>query len=144
MVDTIQNITYNYKERRALYEEYQKIELDCENLEKSLDAIDNDEEYELKFMEWSKKLDFKHNAWKKCFAAQFHRCRNKWFTSVVDELPDNEFKSISEKQYYAFLRYACDKDENNWRSYESYCRVGNYLITLIWKNSLRAIKKEIY
>ncbi|MCM1270689.1 MAG: hypothetical protein NC247_08730 [Ruminococcus flavefaciens] len=143
MVNTIQNRNYNYKERSALYAEFSNWKKKTDEMLESASNIDDDAEYENAMIEVGKLFDLENKLYMKCFSAQFHKCRNAWFQKIVDELPDNgEYKYLTEKQYYAFKRYAYDEDENNWRDGKTYCRVGNYLITLVWHNSLRAIKKE--
>ena len=144
MIDTIRDETYNHKERSALYAEYKSLSDKHSKMLEFSDSIDDDDEYDEYFETIYAVSALKKVAYLKCFAAQFHKCRNSWFAKVVDELPeDGRYKRISEKQYCIFKRYAYDEDRDNWRTGESYCRVGNYLITLVWHNALRAIKKEV-
>ena len=143
MIDTICDVEYNRKERSALYAEYKSLSDKHSKMLELSDNIDNDDEYDEYFETIYAVSALKKVAYLKCFAAQFHKCRNSWFAKVVDELPeDGRYKRISEKQYCIFKRYACDENRDNWRTGEAYCRVGDYLVTLVWHNSLRAIKKE--
>lgn len=142
MVNTIRCVSYNTKEREKLYADYLAVQKEAETLRDEIYAIENDDEFERREHETVEAGEKVCMAYKKCFAAQFHRCKNGWFAKIVEELTENEYKPISERQHYCFSQYARDTDENNWRDGKSYCRVGDYLVTLVWHNSLRAIKKE--
>lgn len=142
MVNTIGNVSYNTKERDKLYAEYLTAKKESDAISKEILAIEDDAEYERRLSEIDKANKKVLAAYKKCFAAQFHKCKNEWFSKVVNGLREKEYMVISKKQYECFIKFASDTDENGWRSGESYCRVGDYLVTLVWHNALRAIKKE--
>lgn len=142
MVDTIERVSYNTKERKKYYKDFLTVKKEAEALRTEIYAIEDDAEFERRESEILAAGEKICKAYNKCFAAQFHRCKNEWFAKIIEELNDEQYKSISEKQYYFFRQYASDTDKNNWRDGKSYCRVGDYLVTLVWHNSLRAIKKE--
>lgn len=142
MVNTIGYVSYNTKEREKLYRDYLAVQKEAEILRSKIYSIENDNEFEKREYETVEACEKVCMAYKKCFAAQFHHCKNSWFAKIIEELTENEYRPISERQYYCFIQYAHDIDENNWRDGKSYCRVGDYLVTLVWHNSLRAIKKE--
>ena len=138
-VDTIHN-AYNLKERLLLDNELRKLETERD---KALASIPNEEEYDEKFDEVSESYrKLMSVQFLKCFAAQFPKCRNKWFLQVVKGIPLNKWKEISAEQYNAFLSYAGYKDDEHWKTHETYCRVANCFVTLKWKNGFRAIKVE--
>lgn len=141
-VNTVRN-HYNDAERAKLADEYFKAEQAWETaLEKASD-IEDDDAYctELDRIDHNEGA-IKSALWIKCFAAQFHKTRNEWFAGVVEQYADGEWHSISEKQYRCFTKYACDEDCDTWKNGQKYCRCGNKLITVIWKNAHRAIKVQ--
>ena len=138
MVNTIGCVSYNTKERDKLCAEYLTVKKEADAISKEIFAIEDDAEYEKRLCEVDKASEKAVAAHKKCFAAQFHKCKNAWFANVVDSLTDGENKWITKRQYQCFAAYACDRDDNSWRSGESYCRVGSCLVTL----TRYTIKKE--
>lgn len=142
MINTIRCASFNRQAREKLYAEYLAAQKKAEALRAEIYAIENNTEFEKREREAFEASEKVCEAYKKCFAAQFHRCNSCWFAKIVEELTENEYKPISEKQHYYFRQYASDTDETGWQDGKSYCRVGDYLITLVWHNSLRAIKKE--
>lgn len=138
-VDTIRR-PYNLKERTKLDNELCSLET---QREKALSLIPNEECYDDEYdSTYEKYKELILSQFRKCFAAQFPKTYNKWFINIVYSLPLNKWKNITAKQYYAFSQYAGNEDCDSWKTGESYCRVDNMLVTLIWKNSHRAIKVE--
>lgn len=123
--DTIHSV-YNYDERIRLDKEYE------EKRKKWEESVDDDEAEEKAFQEMRR-------AERKCFAAQFPKTRNKWFSGVVDnfvksgkrydKLRNRYELYISEKQFDCFSQF-CRDDCDSWATNCCYCRCGNYLITL--------------
>lgn len=144
MVNTIDCVSYNYNERKRLYSEYLSAKNNFEMLLEEVSNIDDDEEYN---NSWCEVEDAQHKsylAYYRCFAAQFHKCKNEWFRKVVSDLPLGQYKRLTEKQYSVFSKYVFDTDNNNWRDGASYCRVDDYLVTIVrsrFGNST-SIKKE--
>lgn len=132
MINTIENIAYNNKERMAL-------ECECDKLEKEYKER-NDRVFEIEdedtFQEEMKKLD----EWKtanldiarlRCFAAQFPKRKNAWFENAVAGFAANGTEhTISPRQYECFSRYASCTDRDTWRNNAMYCRVGTKLVEL--------------
>lgn len=129
-------------ERDALNGIYESQLAVIESKRKELDTIDDDGAWEAAMNEVDRLIDESHKTWLKCFAAQFHKCKNEWFNAVIARYPTDTVIPISEKQFYVFSQYASDTDSNAWRTKEQYCRCGEYLVTLKWKNSNRSIKKQ--
>lgn len=142
MVNTIEYAGYNVKEREHLYKIFLSLKAQAKALTEEIYAIEDDDELEKREPEVGEMSERVIKAYMACFAAQFHSCQNEWFKRVVDKLPAEKWQYITEKQYFCFVRYASDTDNNHWRDGKSYCRVGDYLVTLVWHNGLRAIKKE--
>ena len=133
---------YNYDEREKLNAELLRLEEEEQTL---LNAVPDGEEFDDEFDEIHDRYRERiKSQFRKCFAAQFPKCRNKWFKQVVEGFPsDGKSHSITKKQYYTFSRYACHEDENNWKSHESYCRVDNKLVTLWAWNGWCSITIEL-
>ena len=142
MINTIECVGYNLKERERLYDTFLVLKAQKTKLMDEIYSIDNDEEVEKREPEISEMSERIINAYHACFAAQFHHCRNEWFAQVIDKLPTEDWQYVTEKQYYCFGKYVTDTDSNSWRDGKRYCRVGDYLVTLVWHNGLRAIKKQ--
>ena len=123
MVNTINNIAYNLAQREKLNAAYIAAK-------QALNAyLDSNEDDDAVFNATCDKLkqscDFANL---RCFAAQFPVCRNEWFTSVVEGMPEDA--KITPKQYDAFVRYVKAEDASSYRTNAKYCRVGQYLITI--------------
>lgn len=129
-------------ERRRLYSEYLSEKNNFELLLEEVSNIEDDEEYNKRLCEVEDAQNKSSLAYLKCFAAQFHKCKNEWFRKVVSDLPLDEYKRLTEKQYYVFSRYVYDTDNNSWRDNASYCRVDDYLITIASFGNSMFIKKE--
>ena len=129
MVNTISNYIYNEAERKRLYAIYEAANKHFEDLcEKSVD-IDDDAKYEAALVEVNKASEAAQSAWLACFAAQFHKCKNEWFAKIVEKYAAYDTNMpITEKQFNAFRRYACDTDDNHWRDNKYYCRCAGCLV----------------
>lgn len=142
MINTTFNVSYNTKERETLYHAYCEIKNRLESIRDQMDGDITDEEWDRLDREAESIAEQKVNAWYKCFAAQFRVVKNQWFAGVVEQFADGAFHGISEKQYYAFKRYAGQNDEETWKTGSTYCRCNGYFVTLTWKNACRGIKVE--
>lgn len=129
--DTI-NSVYNYNERVRLDNEYKEKKKKWEECSKNYNDADYEAKEEKAFQEMRR-------AERKCFAAQFPKTRNKWFSGVVDnfvksgkgydELRHRYEFYISEKQFDCFSQF-CREDSDSWATNCCYCRCSDYLITL--------------
>lgn len=127
-VNTISCASYNFNQRKNL----EKILVSAEKkFNMILDsALDDEKDDELFNLELEQAKEEKFQAWLDCFAAQFHKCRNDWFLKVINNFERGKYHQISEKQFRCFSKYAFDKDDNFWKTGETYCRCGDALITL--------------
>lgn len=144
MINTICNKSYNKKEREAFWLALENAKRIRDEFDDYMDSLSDDEYTERKddLISEYQKLDSEvRKAIVRCFAAQFHKCRNEWFASVIDGFAEGTTQ-ITEKQYHAFAKYCCDEDADAWKTKQMYCRVGDFFITLTWKNSNRSITKE--
>lgn len=130
MVNTISNYTYNEKERKRLYAIYEAAHKRFEQLCEASVEIDDDAEYEAACVEIDKASVEAQKAYLACFAAQFHKCKNDWFCGIVKQYADDGERRITEKQFDAFRHYACDTDDEHWRSHRYYCRCEDYLVSI--------------
>lgn len=146
LFDTICNFRYNQEKRERLTDEHNAIQKEYRKFSDLYDEdLEDDEENERiyeKMQEAEKKM---YIASLRCFAAQFPKTRNKWFTEVIDKMFNNPNEkyidainyygtnditlSLSKKQVLCFDKYTHD-DENHWRSFETYCNVGHYFIII--------------
>lgn len=142
MINTIGCASYNEKERKKLGAKLLSLQEKSQRLQDLACTINDKDELSKIEREICEVNEMLLTACRKCFAAQFHRCNNTWFAKFVEKLVENDFVDISEEQYYCFCKYVCDTDESSVYRGTRYCRVGDYLVTLLWNNSQRAIKKE--
>lgn len=144
-VDTV-NSVYNFEERRMLSEKFFELEEEYKAKEAALDKIEDDDAWEKLFEEIHTGKDSiterKRRQWIRCFAAQFPKTKNEWFANVINDFEPEKEHQITAKQFEAFHRYARKDDNESWRTGKSYCRCGDYLVTLKWKNACRTIKIE--
>ena len=145
MINTIECISYNVAERERLHTELEAAEAELKAYSREVDCIleklaetATDEEYDAKETELTYHEDvlreIRAKCWLRAFAAQFPKTRNEWFTGVIGKLAeegkaDGEEHHITAKQYDCFSRY-CRDDKDTWRERKTYCRVGNYFVTL--------------
>ncbi len=134
MVDTIERICYNMAERTRLYAEYEDIRRKIESMNEYFDSVlDNvtDEEFDELTNKIYEMNELSKHAYLKCFAAQFPKCRNKWFCDIILGMQADGIthKRISRRQNECFSRYT-KGDKDNWKTNETYCRVGNMFVTL--------------
>lgn len=135
MVNTIECRTYNVKERERLYSEYTAIERKAEEWSSYVDSIIDtatDDEWESAMSKWDELRELSNQAHLRCFAAQFSKCRNKWFHDVIFGMPaDGISRRISRRQYECFSRYTKkDRRRVRGRLNYSYCRVDNKFVEL--------------
>lgn len=133
----------NWDVRLALHREASKL-LDRYN-EEAEDAlnIEDDDAYDARMDEISETT--MKRFWEihlTEFALCYPESRNEWFINFVNSFAEGSTQ-ISEKQYRVFKRYCEDNDET-WRTYTCYCRVGNKLISLKWKNSNRSVEIKTF
>ena len=135
------HIHRNWDKRLALHNKASALLAEAEKQnELALDIEDDDE--------WEARNDEINNTimkrfWeihKTEFALCYPECRDEWFVSFVSSFADG-CTQISEKQYRVFQRH-CEDNEETWRTYERYCRVGDRLIRLKWINSNRSVTIE--
>ena len=141
-VNTIHSLSYNIKEREKFCDLYEALSKEIQALADKYDAILetlSDEEYDDTLKQYESERDSlydkRHNAWINAFAAQFPTKKNEWFTNVINKFigdgkANGEYFYISAKQYEYFSRYCRHEDEEAWRSFETYCRCCDCLITL--------------
>lgn len=160
--NTIRNILYNERERERLAEEVEKLRKEEDELFHNYDREDRKkdtiEECEKRAKaEWEAHkimLNKIHKAEYRVFAAQFHRCRNTWFKGVIDNYVNTlesfnygghkAFKtSISEKQANCFGWYASDQDCNSHKTHESYCRIDDKYLIVLYRANRGGILKII-
>lgn len=135
------HIHRNWNKRLALHNKAYELLAEAEKQRELALDIENDDE-------WKQRNDEIDNTIMKRFfeieKTEFALCqpesRNEWFKSFVSSFDDGSTQ-ISEKQYRIFAQY-CEGNEESWRTYESYCRVGDRLISLKWKNQNRSVKIE--
>lgn len=145
MINTIECLSYNMAEREKLYTEFESAEVELKAYSREVDYIleklaetATDEEYDAKEAELTFREDvlreIRAKCWLRAFAAQFPKTRNEWFTGVINKFieegkADGEAHHITAKQYDCFSRF-CKDDKDTWREHKTYCRVGNYFVTL--------------
>lgn len=133
MVDTIERISYNMEERERLYAEYEDIRHEIESTNEYFDSVVDtvtDEEFDELENKLYEMNELSKHAYLKCFAAQFPKCRNKWFCDIILGMPaDGISRRISRRQNECFSRYT-KGDKHNWKTNETYCRVSNRFVTL--------------
>ena len=133
------HIHRNWDKRLFLHREAERL---LEQLNREMDEatdIEDDDKYDARMEEINVTTkarfdEIYHTERALCFPES----RNEWFKNFVASFADGTTR-ISEKQYYVFARY-CEEDDDTWRTYSKYCRVGDRFITLTWKNSNRSVK----
>lgn len=142
MIDTVHSV-YNYDERKSLYDTLKAMRKEYETRLDALQAIDDDDEYDshLDALESSLRVAIDRQ-YLLCFSAQFRKTRNEWFANVITGYTPGEWHSISKRQYDCFSRYANQSDDNTWRDGCTYCRCGDFLVTLKRHNAALCIKKD--
>ena len=100
---------------------------DYDECEQAINAI---------YAEYNPKIDA---LWILEFAYEYPEPRSKWFTDVFCTSFVDGTTTISQKQADIFSQY-CEEDQETWRSGNTYCRVGNRLVTLTLKNACRCVK----
>jgi len=129
MLNTISNQVYNMEERVRLYALYETAHNAACALSEKAAEIDDDAEFEAAQKNVTLAFDASHTAWVRCFAAQFHNCKNEWFRGVVCGF-SGEYSRISTRQYNAFRRYVTDTDDFFWKSNTYYCRCAGRLVSI--------------
>lgn len=146
LFDTICNFRYNREKRERLTDEHNTIQEEYRKFINLYDEeIENDKENERIYQKMQEAEQKLRIASLRCFAAQFPKTKNKWFTDVIDEMYKNPVEkyvdtrnyyktnditiSLSRKQVLCFDKYTHD-DENYWRSSETYCNAGHYFIII--------------
>ena len=132
------HVCRNWDKRLALHREAERVlEKLNRELEEAID-IENDDEYDARLEEIDATTRARFN---EIYATERAMCfpepRNEWFKNFVASFEDG-LTYISEKQYNIFGRY-CEQDDDTWRTYSRYCRVGDRFITLTWKNANRSV-----
>lgn len=141
MINTINNRVYNAEERWRLWEELEALQAARDAELDATDGIEDHTEWHEAGVDICERYDpLILKAMRRCFYAQFPKCRNEWFAKVVEGFKKGESIPISEKQFYAFKKYAGHEDCDTWRNYTTHCRVGNYGVSLTWRNANRSIK----
>lgn len=130
MLNTIGCLWYNLKEREKTEREYQKAKAVYDSHFDEVFDIEDEAEHMVAYKELEREREMLALLDMRRYAAQFHRCRNKWFAGVIDSFEKEVQKAISRKQYECFSRYAYDRDDYSSKNGCSYCRVGDYLVTL--------------
>ena len=109
-INTINNYSYNQKERELLCKQYDLLHKEWET------RLDQAEDIE----------DEVRPAQMRAFAAQFKKVKNEWFEKVIDGFKaDGNPQFITKRQYECFGKYACCRDGE-----ASYCRVSTKLVEL--------------
>lgn len=130
-VNTISKVWYNNKEREKLSAVYFALKEKAERVCEEINEIEDDTEYDSRYHEIDEAFEAAHKAWLRAFAAQFHECKNEWFSGVVRQYEGYDTRMpLSRKQADAFRRYVTDTDDNFWKSNTYYCRCAGFLVSI--------------
>lgn len=126
-INTINNYSYNQKERELLCKQYDLLHKEWETRLDQSEDIEDDDEYNKTVAELDRFLEEEvRPAQMRAFAAQFKKVKNEWFEKVIDGFKaDGNPQFITKRQYECFGKYACCRDGE-----ANYCRVSTKLVEL--------------
>jgi hypothetical protein len=137
------NIRRNWNVRSKLHSKAERLLSQYEIEMENATEIENDDEFDARMDEIDNTI-MNHfwDIYKTEFALCYPESRNEWFINFVNSFPEGR-TSLSEKQYNVFKKHCEDNDET-WKTYTCYCRVGNKLISLTWRNANRSVNIEVF